>query len=33
MRRLTHRFVVALLVLFGDIFGREDRSFIDSPLA
>lgn len=31
MRRLTHRFVTAGGVLVGEVFGREDRSCIDSP--
>jgi hypothetical protein len=31
IRELTQRFVLALLVLFGDVFGREQRSCMDSP--
>lgn len=30
---LLHRFVVALRVLCGEVFGRDDRPRIDSPLA
>jgi len=30
IRRLTHRFVVALSVLFGDVLGRDERSCMGS---
>lgn len=32
IRRLTHRFVIAMLVLFGEVLGRDDRSCMGSPL-
>ncbi|OFS15830.1 hypothetical protein HMPREF3099_01035 [Kytococcus sp. HMSC28H12] len=31
IRRLTHRFATTLLVFFGEDFGRDERSFMDSP--
>lgn len=31
IRRLTHRFVIFVLVLFGEDLGRDDRSCIGSP--